>query len=261
MSPSWSFKDEAAALAELSSPRAALAVLVVLVVTAAVLALLGSIERVGRRVAVGSARRFTQLLDLSRLAAVVTATYLVLRQVIVAAPMIGTIVTVVTMGLVTAANLDRVRSLIVGVMPRWRQRVRLGDRIHSGDTEGVVRRFGVFGLELETMDGERVHVPNHMLASGPLVVQRARDAIQVSVTIPNVPQDERTLEQLRRAVLLSPYRVAGSPVGVTPRGKSVVLQLQAWSKEATKDASRQLERAAELAIERAAPKDEPAEGA
>lgn len=261
MSPSWSLEAEASALAALSSPRAVLAVLVLLVATAAMLALLGSIARVGRRVAVGSARRLTQLLDLLRLGAVVSATYLVLREVIVAAPVIGSVVTMVVLGLVTVANLDRVRSLIVGVMPRWRQRVRLGDRIHAGDTEGVVRHFGVFGIELETMDGQRVHLPNHLLASGPLVVQRARDAIQVSVTVTNVPQDERTLEQLRRAVLLSPYRVAGSPVGVTPRGKSVVLQLQAWSKDATKDASRQLERAAELAIERAAPNEETEETA
>lgn len=257
----WSLKDEAAALAALSSPQAVLALLVILVGTAAALAVLGSVERLGRRVAVGSARRLTHLLDLLRLATVVTATYVVMRQVVVAAPVIGTVVILLLLGLVTVANLDRVRSLIVGVMPRWRERVRLGDRIDAEGTEGVVRHRGAFGIELETMDGRRVHLPNHLLASGPLVVQRARDAIQVAVTMTNVPQDERTLEQLRRAVLLSPYRVAGSPVSVTPRGKSVVVQLQAWSKEATRDASHHLERAAELAIERAIPKDESEESA
>ncbi|MCA9618179.1 MAG: mechanosensitive ion channel [Myxococcales bacterium] len=245
----WSAIDEARALAGLFTPQGLLTFLVLTLGLVGVMTLVSAAARVARRLGTGSLR-LDRALAVVRLAVVLAAAYFITRRLVDTAPVFGSSLVVLALALLAIANLDRVRSMLVGVMPRWRDRVKVGDRLTVGETVGVVRRFGIFSLDLETADGENVHLPNHMLASLPLSVKRARDAIVVRVTIERAGHDEVSLELLRRVAILSPYRAPGSPVEVTPEGSGAVIAIQAWSRQATKEAAHQLRRGAGAALDR-----------
>lgn len=239
-------KAEAEALVGLLAPPSLLLAVLVVAVTAALVTGLGSLQQLVVRLGLSSPGRARRIVDPVRLVLVLVALYLLVRRVVVTAPVLGTLFVGVLLVATVITNLDRARSLVVGLLPRWRRRVRVGDRVTVGAVEGVVRDFGLFTLELETGGGRTTHLPNHLLAGEPLSVQHARDAVRVAVDVVAPPEDQavEALARLRREALLSPYRVAASPVRVYLADDRVHLELQAWSKEAVRDATHQLDRAA-----------------
>lgn len=214
-------------------------VLLLLALVGAVVGYFGLVRRIlrrSRRLGVQS-RRFERLLLGSRVIVLALASWIVIARIVAVAPWLGMVSLTGAAALFAVAQVDGLRSLVVGLAPHWRDRIRPGDRLHVEEIAGVVSHFGLFSLELVSDAGEIVHVPNSRLARSLIAVQGARDANLVRVRLTVAAQSEESLDVLRRVGLLSPYRTPGSPVRVQVEEGAVRVEIQAWSREAV-DAAR-----------------------
>lgn len=209
-------------------------VLLLLALGGAVVGYFGLVRRIlrrSRRLGVQS-RRFERLLLGSRIVVLALAAWIVTTRIVAVAPWLGMAFLVGATAVFAVAQVDGLRSLVVGLAPHWRDRIRPGDRLQVEEVAGVVSHFGLFSLELVSDAGETVHVPNSRLARSLIAVQGARDANLVRVRLAAAAQDDASLGVLRRVGLLSPYRTPGSPVRVQVEEGAVRVEIQAWSREA-----------------------------
>ena len=247
MNADW-FARDASALVDLLSPFWLLSLLALTLATWGALAGLELLLKVASRLGIAP-EAVSRSVDLLRVAIVLAAIYIVASTVIGAAPILGGMLVMGCAAVVLVATIDRIRSLVVGMLPHWRREVRVGDHLALGEVSGVVRRFGLFRIELEAARGDRIHLPNLLLATGPVRVRRAREASVVSVTLADLPgANDVVIEAVRLAALLSPYRGAGAPVRIRALPEGVVVEIQAWSDAATRLAERHLAASARAGI-------------
>ena len=186
------------------------------------------------------------------LLASVLVVYLVLRRLFVAAPLVtmsacGVILVAVFFGLS-----DQVQNLAAGLGLTWRNRVREGDQVAVGNFQGIVREVGITTVSLRTADNSTVHVPNRLLNREAVVVDRARHAVPVQVTLchPDL-MHEANIRTARRIALMSPYRNPDSSVRVSVDADESTLrvELQTWATRDSAAAEHHLRRALERAFE------------
>ncbi len=64
---------------------------------------------------------------------------------------------------------DMAKNFISGLLLLYRQPFSVGDRVLLADYEGLVKDINVRDTVIETMDGERVIIPNQMVFENPIV--------------------------------------------------------------------------------------------
>ncbi|MBM3260064.1 MAG: mechanosensitive ion channel [Candidatus Sericytochromatia bacterium] len=82
---------------------------------------------------------------------------------------------------------DILENYLAGLMLMLGQPFRLGQRIRSGDIEGVVTRIATRSTTLEAADGTTILVPNARLLANPIINLGNKDRRRESLTFP-VPQ-------------------------------------------------------------------------
>lgn len=79
---------------------------------------------------------------------------------------------------------DILENYLAGLMLMLGQPFRLGQRIRSGDIEGVVTRIATRSTTLEAADGTTILVPNARLLANPIVNSGARERRREVLTLP-----------------------------------------------------------------------------
>jgi len=143
--------------------------------------------------------------------------------------------------LVVAVNPSFARNLAAGVGLAMRGRPRPGEQIQIGELEGTVIAVGSTRVSLRAHGGGVIFVPAADFERLPVTVgkQRATVPVEVDIHAPR-PFDDAALLRLRRALWFSPFRRAGTAVGLAgaPDDRHVRVVLDTWAPTV----SRELER-------------------
>lgn len=171
---------------------------------------------------------------------------LLVRRLLTAAPIMTLVALVVMIAVTTAALSNSIRNVYAGFVLAFRKRIRTGDRITTSGQVGIVIDIGFTQVTLRGADGTVVMVPNYQVVSSALHVEKVKDTETVTVRSaevrdPSVLQP-RVLKQIRRAGLLSPFRVPATNMDVRiVEPRSIQVTMQVWAKKSTRDAQDHVE--------------------
>lgn len=126
------------------------------------------------------------------------------------------------------AGYPLLQNILAGLYLVARGDVREGDRIRLGTTTGMVREVGLGRVRVREDDGTRALVPNRLLLSEPMRVQRASGRARIEVSLSIVISARADLNRIRQIAHLCPYRVVSTPVAVSERDGNVLVEIQAW---------------------------------
>ena len=177
---------------------------------------------VANRLLVGPLRR---LLDRSRLDASVTSFLLnTVRTAILLVVLIAVLqefglettsllALLGTAGLAVALSLQgSLANFASGLLLLAFRTVRVGDSIEVGDVRGRVSEMLPFHVVLETLDNQRITVPNSLLTNGPVRNNTFLPVRRVQWTLPVGPQDDvAALKTALRDRLLADARIHKEP--------------------------------------------------
>ncbi|MCB9697932.1 MAG: mechanosensitive ion channel [Alphaproteobacteria bacterium] len=173
-------------------------------------------------------------------------TVLAARRLLDTVPLLGGLALALFLATAAVVGAQQAVRAVLGMVLVLSAKVREGDRIGIGDTTGTVEHAGLLRLRLRRADGATVWVPAHRLDLATLVVSSPRrtQAVRVRATR-QAPLRADDLEQIRRSVMLCPYRQAGTELRVERADedeRTVMVQLHAWSAPAATEAERWLRR-------------------
>ncbi|MBN2194971.1 MAG: mechanosensitive ion channel [Polyangiaceae bacterium] len=197
------------------------------------------------RVGLDRNRALAWWLSVFRLGVLSTTVLLLTHSIVAPAPLLGAALLLAGGAVGVAVLRAQLESLTVGVGLVFRRRLKEGDRLSLGDFSGEVREVGLSRIHLRRADGSSVLLPNRLLNTHPILVERSRHTARVVVRLelPESPTSE-VLERLRRAAALSPYRVIGSVLTVTrdpDQPRWALVEMQTHSSYLTHAATRHLE--------------------
>ena len=141
---------------------------------------------------------------------------------------------------------------VAGIGVIVRRPFRIGDRITVGEHVGIVREIHLTQLELRGSDGATIVVPNRLLGRHALNIERARNTVPVEVGVELAEPSEARIRELRRSLLLSPFRAPGSSVELISdpvKTRFCAFEVQVWSARATGEARAQLQATLERTLE------------
>jgi hypothetical protein len=202
-----------------------------------------ALVRVAWRLGLDPRRRLGFLASATRILGLLIGLVGGLRPVLGAAPMLGIgglIVAVALAGLVAPMQL---RNLASGLSLATRSRLREGDLVTIGSLEGTVRDVGLLRVSLRTVDGGVTHVPAADFEREALTVGSRRAAVPIDArVIAGHDFDDRTLERLRRALWLSPYRRAGTDpqIVIDIESGRVEVRMDTWAGSSASEVERHL---------------------
>jgi small-conductance mechanosensitive channel len=230
-------------LAELS-PFALLVWYVFVLATAWLLAWGGpAIVRTAWRLGSDPRRRLGLLASAMRIAGLVIGIAGLLRPLIVRAPLLGLLTIIIAIALAGLVAPMQLRNLASGLSLATRSRLREGDLVTIGALEGTVRDIGLLRVSLRTVDGGITHVPAADFEREAVTVGSRHAAVPIEARASVGPEfDDRSLERLRRALWLSPYRRAGTDprLSFDPDTRRVEVRLDTWAAMSAVEVERHL---------------------
>ncbi|MFH1462857.1 MAG: mechanosensitive ion channel domain-containing protein [Pseudomonadota bacterium] len=177
---------------------------------------------------------------------VVWGASVLVRQLLLRAPLLTLILLVLFTGGALLGLASRLQQASAGIAMVLRGRIREGDRLVVGAVAGTVEHAGLLQIQLACADGSTVYLPTSALASQPVVISTPSRAQPVELPWPlEVPLDEAERARLLGIVTLCPYRVPGTPLSLTMADDGshrVTVRFQAWSAPAAERAGLWLSR-------------------
>lgn len=164
-----------------------------------------------------------------------------------AAPFSGAAPTLCVLGLlalivlVVAVSPSFARNLAAGVGLAVRGRPRPGEQIQIGELEGTVIAVGSTRVSLRGRGGGVILVPAADFERLPVTVGMRRATVPVEVDIHSpLPLDDAALQRLRRTLWFSPFRRAGTAVGLAGARdeRHVHVALDTWAPNASSELER-----------------------
>jgi small-conductance mechanosensitive channel len=166
-----------------------------------------------------------------------------LRPVIIRAPMLGLVAIIVTLALAGIIAPMQLRNLASGLSLATRSRLREGDLVTVGALEGTVRDIGLLRVSLRTVDGGITHVPAADFEREAVTVGSRNAAVPIEARVSVGPEfDDRSLDRLRRALWLSPYRRANTEPRLVFDSETgrVEVRLDTWAASSAAEVERHL---------------------
>lgn len=188
-------------------------------------------------------RRLARLRSISDITLIVVLTLLVLRKLMIAAPIV-TWLSIAVLSLAVAIALPSwVRDFAAGVALANRTRFREGDQVRLPGAVGSVRHIGLLRTAIRAGDGGTLSVPNREVLAQTIQVGREQQAAPVEIVLPpEAAASPETREMLLRLAHVSPFRRGGSRPTLTESDRGWVLAMQTWSTRDVDGARRALER-------------------
>jgi hypothetical protein len=202
-------------------------------------------------------RRLGLLASALRIVGLLIGVLGLLRPVITRAPLLGSAMIVIVLALAGLIAPMQLRNLASGLSLATRSRLREGELVIIGALEGTVRDIGLLRVSLRTVDGGITHVPAADFERQAVTVGSRHAAIPIEARARVGPEfDDRSLEQLRRALWLSPYRRADSDPQLVFDGEAgrVEVRLDTWAASSAVEVERHL-RALLLELTRGQPSE------
>lgn len=192
-----------------------------------------------------------------RVASFVALALLAASALFSAAPLVTTVGLTLTVPCLVLVLAPTLQSVVVGLELALRRRLREGDRVLFGGASGIVQRIGLTHVHLRSPEGNTRHIPARLFARQVLEVERARNAVPVTVRVPlSRPPTPQLVESARRVAALCPYRVPGSALAVPPwtrRAAELAVEIHVWSEDAVSDARTQLDAQLRRLVDEASP--------
>lgn len=188
-------------------------------------------------------RRLARLRSISDITLITVLALLVLRKLMLAAPII-TWLSVAVLAIVVAIALPSwVRDFAAGVALANRSRFREGDQVRLPSAAGSVRHIGLLRTAIRAGDGGTLSVPNRDVLAQTIQVGREQQAAPVEIVLPaEAAASPEAREMLLRLAHVSPFRRGGSRPTLTETERGWVLAVQTWSTRDVDGARRALER-------------------
>jgi hypothetical protein len=202
-----------------------------------------AIVRVVWRLGLDPRRRLGLVASALRVAGLFVGVAGCLRPVFTHAPTLGIGISVLGLALAGLVAPMQLRNLASGLALATRSRLREGDLVTIGALEGTVRDIGLLRISLRTIDGGLTWVPASELDREAVTVGSRRAAIPIEArVVVGQHLDERTIERLRRALWLSPYRRANTDPRVTLDAEAgrVDVRIDTWTASSTVEVERHL---------------------
>lgn len=188
-------------------------------------------------------RRLARLRSISDITLSVVLALLVLRQLVIAAPVVTWLSLAVLSLAVAIALPSWVRDFTAGVALANRTRFREGDQVRLPSAVGSVRHIGLFRTAIRAGDGGTLSVPNRLVLTQTIQVGREQQAAPVEIVLPaDAAASPEAREMLLRLAHVSPFRRGGSRPTLTESDRGWVLAVQTWSTRDVDGARRALER-------------------
>jgi hypothetical protein len=238
---------EARALARLLTPRVLLMALAAAIAAWLFVRLVSWAVDMVWRLGGDGRRRLRSLVPASRIVSSATIAYLLLVGSFRAAPVVTVLLTVIVTMVLLVTFSGQLRSAYVGLGIAWQRRILPGDRFELDGHAGIVKHFGLLRIELKGDDGAAVHVPNRLLEDGIVRIRSVKNTsdvhLRMDLGVLLADRDAPSLDRIRRLAMISPYRVAGSPVSVSLDNGTLDVAISVWGEPAKAAALRHLERA------------------
>jgi len=188
-------------------------------------------------------RRLARLRSISDITLIAVLGLLVLRKLVLAAPIITWLSVSVLLLAVAIALPNWVRDFAAGVALANRTRFREGDQVRLPSAVGSVRHIGLLRTAIRAGDGGTLSVPNRAVLSQTIQVGREQQAAPVEIVLPpEASSTPEAREMLLRLAHVSPFRRGGSRPTLTETDRGWVLAVQTWSTRDVDGARRALER-------------------
>ncbi|MBV1858353.1 MAG: mechanosensitive ion channel family protein [Nannocystaceae bacterium] len=188
-------------------------------------------------------RRLARLRSISDITLIAVLTLLVLRKLVLAAPIITWLSVAVLLLAVAIALPTWVRDFTAGVALANRTRFREGDQVRLPSAVGSVRHIGLLRTAIRAGDGGTLSVPNREVLAQTIQVGREQQAAPVEIVLPTeAAASPEGREMLLRLAHVSPFRRGGSRPTLTESDRGWVLAVQTWSTRDVDGARRALER-------------------
>lgn len=214
-----------------------------------------AIVRTAWRLGSDSRRRLGLLASGLRIAGLLTGFAGLFGPLLSRAPMLGLVATIVTLALAGLVAPMQLRNLASGLSLAPRSRLREGDLVTIGALAGTVRDIGLLRISLRTADGGITHVPAADFEREAVTVGSRHATVPIEAQVSVGPEfDDRSLERLRRALWLSPYRRADSEprLAFNSETSRVEVRIDTWAAMSTSEVERHI-RALLLALATGAP--------
>lgn len=188
-------------------------------------------------------RRLARLRSISDITLIVVLALLVLRKLLMAAPIV-TWLSIAVLSLAVAIALPSwVRDFTAGIALANRTRFREGDQVRLPSAVGSVRHIGLLRTAIRAGDGGTLSVPNRLVLTQTIQVGREQQAAPVEIVLPaDAAASPEAREMLLRLAHVSPFRRGGSRPTLTESDRGWVLAVQTWSTRDVDGARRALER-------------------
>lgn len=188
-------------------------------------------------------RRLARLRSISDITLIAVLMLLVLRELVLEAPIITWLSVSVMLLAVAIALPTWVRDLAAGIALANRSRFREGDQVRLPSAVGSVRHIGILRTAIRAGDGGTLSVPNREVLAHTIQVGREQQAAPVDIVLPpEAAASPEAREMLLRLAHVSPFRRGGSRPTLTESDRGWVLSIQTWSTRDVDGARRALER-------------------
>lgn len=188
-------------------------------------------------------RRMARLRSVADITLLVVFALLVVRKLMLVAPVVTWLSTAVIAVVVAIALPSWVRDFFAGIALASRKRFREGDQVRLPSAIGSVRHIGLWRTAIRAGDGGTLSVPNREVLAHTIQVGREQRAAPVEIVLP--PEATSTPENramLLRLAQVSPFRRGGSRPSLSETERGWVLAMQTWSTRDVDGARRALER-------------------
>lgn len=162
----------------------------------------------------------------------IIAAVVIVRPLFVVAPLVIGVTVLVLFWILAHAAPGVIEDLLSGLSMLRRTSFREGATVALGETRGVVVEIGLWWTRLRAHDGSAVLVPNRVFSRAEIVVGAAADTTKVQLDL-DLPREltPTLLEDMRRALLVSPFRLPGGAVAATAAGdRRVRVELETWAR-------------------------------
>lgn len=188
-------------------------------------------------------RRLARLRSISDITLIAVLMLLVLRELVIEAPMVTWLSASVLLLAGAIALPTWVRNLAAGISLANRSRFREGDQVRLPSAVGSVRHIGILRTAIRAGDGGTLSVPNREVLAHTIQVGREQQAAPVDIVLPpEAAASPEAREMLLRLAHVSPFRRGGSRPTLTESDRGWVLSIQTWSTRDVDGARRALER-------------------
>ncbi len=203
---------------------------------------LDSAVRLAWRIGLDHERRLRPMVRWGNIAVVALVAIALLRKAVHAAPVLSSLIAITTAAGLVLALARPLQNMVSGAALILRGRMREGDHIELDDHAGTITEVGLLRLRVRDAEGQTVLIPNRLLHDRVVTVSRRTHLVPAVARVSVDGSPKRTdLSAGRSAALLSPWRVAGTPVRAWTDGDALLLELQTWSDAAVHPAREALE--------------------